>query len=122
MESDYTFEVMTSLMDRPVSGLDSMIIAAPPEVFTEVDGQRVISMPDIIELIGTCSEMGARNLGERLHHAHWVLTTDPEVVASKGLAHDCTSCRAGLDQSLARLREFPEEELFVGTLYWADMS
>jgi hypothetical protein len=65
------------------------------------------------------SERLAANIGERLHHADWTVTGDPGQVRTLGLMHDCASCRAGVDQALAFLRENPGGEVAVGQLWWA---
>jgi hypothetical protein len=32
--------------------------------------------------------------------------------------HDCASCRAGVDQALAFLRDNPDSEVAVGQMWW----
>jgi hypothetical protein len=65
------------------------------------------------------SALLAAGMGERLHHAEWTITSDPEQVSTLGLMHDCPACRAGVDQALAFLRDNPGGEVAVGQLWWA---
>lgn len=102
-----------------VGGFDSVIALAPEELYVEVEGNRTLVMNRLATLLQSLSEDGARTVNERLHHAEWVLTSDPELVRTKGLAHDCAACRSGVDQATAYLRENPDGEVLVGMLYWA---
>lgn len=117
-----TFTVMTKLNSQPVSGYDSMILPAPAQVWQEFNGKQMIETRRLSQLLKIISFQAAARMQEWLHHAEWVITKDPAVVETKGMIHDCLTCRAGTDQALAALREFPDRHLLVGTLYWADMS
>lgn len=112
------FVVRTGRDDRPVTGFDSMIAGLPPEL-QQFAASEVYPVQTLGVLLRQLSEMGAAGLGETLHHADWVVTTDPHVVEEKGMLHGCPSCRAGTDQALTRLRQYPHQPLLVGLLYWA---
>lgn len=112
-----TFTVGSALGE--VAGFDSIIALAPEDLYKEIEGNRVLVMKRLATLLRQLSEEAAQNLNERLHHADWVITSDPEVVRTKGLAHDCAPCRAGVDQATAYLRVNPNAEILVGMLYWA---
>lgn len=114
---DFEFSIITplGLADAQIVGLDTMI-AVVPDVYI-VDG--VINVTGLERLLRDQSEQAARNLGEYLHHADFVLTTDPVTVEKKGAVHDCDVCREGVLRALQHLRENPTVDLAVGTLYWA---
>lgn len=117
------FEVHTELEARTVTGKDSMIIAAPKELFgRDADGKPLLALGMVSSFLRKASLDGSGRLGELLHHAEWVLTDDPEVVRSVGLSHGCPTCVAGTDQALAYLKANPGRELLAGMLYWASPS
>ena len=112
------YQVRTGREDRPVAGEDTSVITIPDGVYLDAGGERVLVLRRLGRLLRQVSEMHARDVGMRLHHAEWVITGDPGVVEAT-VVHDCARCRAGADQALAWLREHPGGELLVGTLYWA---
>ena len=101
------------------AGFDSAITSVPKRWYVTVDGKRAF----LAQLAGGdlrgISERLAADIGEKLHHAEWVITGDPAEVRTLGLMHNCASCRAGVDQGLTFLREHPDGELAVGQLWWA---
>lgn len=117
-DQEMVIHVFTSLMIRPISGRDTMIAVCPPELYA-ADRQTPSIDPGLVKLLTKMSHAGAANLGEELHHADWVITSDPATVQQRGLAHDCARCRAGLDQAMAYLKEHPTANLLVGLLFWA---
>jgi len=112
------FVVATGREDRPVTGFDSMIAGLPPAL-VRFAAQETYPVWLLEKTLRRLSEMGASGLGETLHHADWVITTDPQVVEEKGMTHGCPSCRSGTDLALASLRDHPDQPLLVGLLYWA---
>lgn len=113
------YQVRTRYGDEPVSGFDSAIMAAPDDIYVTVNGKATIVVNRLARLLSEISESSAADLGVKLHHGDWVLTTDPAEVSRLGLMHDCPTCRAGVDQALAHLKQFPQSPLLVGLLYWA---
>lgn len=108
--------------DQPSGGLDSCIITAPEQTYTVTEaGLWLLHLRPLNRLLRDVSEAAAENIGERLHHADWVLTADPAVIRAVNV-HDCPSCRAGVDQALAALTEHPTVPLLAGVLYWAGGS
>jgi len=101
------------------TGFDSAIVQAVPRWFARLNGERVFLALTAGRDLRRVSERLAADIGERLHHAEWTVTSDPGQVRTLGLMHDCASCRAGVDQALALLREHPGAELAVGQLWWA---
>lgn len=95
--------------DMAVGGFDTVVINLPEYLY---------DAPALLyPTLQAITDNGAAQLGETLHHAEWVVTRDPAVVAERG-KDVCVSCRAQLDQALAYLRDHPEIDLLVGTLYW----
>jgi hypothetical protein len=111
-------QVMGSAGGEP-AGYDSTIIKVPGRWYADVDGGRAF----VVQLAGRDlregSESIAAGMGERLHHAEWTITSDPDEVRTLGLMHDCPTCRAGVDQALTFLRENLDGEVAVGQLWWA---
>jgi hypothetical protein len=110
--------IATLAKDEP-RGFDSAIISVPRRWYLTVGDELCF----VAQLAGRdlrgLSERLAAGIGERLHHAEWTITSSPEDVRTLGLMHDCTSCRAGVDQALALLSEHPDTEVAVGQLWWA---
>jgi hypothetical protein len=110
--------VMGSAGGEP-AGFDAAIVKVQARWYADVDGERAL----VAQLAGRdlrgMSALLAAGMGERLHHAEWTITSDPEQVSTLGLMHDCPACRAGVDQALAFLRDNPGGEVAVGQLWWA---
>lgn len=103
-----------------MSGMDTLIATMPEGFYVEiVRGDRALKIQQFAEWLRKLSEAQAANLGEELHHADYVITTNPATVQARGAMHDCETCRSGVRMALRKLRENPERELLVGALYWA---
>ena len=109
---------MTRAEGEP-SGFDSAIVTVPARWYVTAGGERAFAAQLAGRALRQVSELLAGNIGERLHHAEWTITSDPAEVTALGLVHDCAACRAGVDQALAFLREHPAGEVAVGQLWWA---
>lgn len=103
------------MSDHEISGFDTTILVMPKQFY--VAG--ALAVIQFGRFLRELANQQAADLGERLHHADFVITTDPAVVQSRGSMHDCDECRAGVQQALRILRENPKEELIIGQLYWA---
>ena len=101
------------------AGYDSVIARVDDTWYMTTGAERALNTGAVGRMLRRISEQSAAGVGERLHHACWVLTSNPEEVQTLGLMHDCATCRAGVDQALAYLRETPGGEIAVGQLYWA---
>jgi hypothetical protein len=110
--------IRTRAEGRP-AGADTAIVKVPPRWYGTLDGQRMLVAALAGRDLRVLSEGLAADIGEKLHHAEWTLTSDPEQVRVLGLVHDCAACRAGVNQALAFLAENPDGELAVGRLWWA---
>ncbi|MET0701696.1 MAG: hypothetical protein ABWY93_18755 [Mycobacterium sp.] len=117
--SEVGYLVETELDHRPIAGQDSMILVAPPGLFTNVGGFKAPNIPLVSLFVDAVSRDAALKMGEDLHHAEWVATTDPDLVQRIGMIHDCPTCSASTDQALALLRDMPEQHLLAGVLFWA---
>ena len=105
--------------DGEPTGFDSAITTVPGRWYVTINGEQAFVAQLAIRDLRVTSDALAAGLGERLHHAVWTITGDPAQVRTLGLMHDCGSCRAGVDQALAFLRDNPDGELAVGQLWWA---
>jgi hypothetical protein len=104
--------------DAPPSGFDSVIAVMPSEFYVQIDdGEPAFAAVQFARYVRDLSEDQARRMGERLHHAEWINTRDPEVVRQRGLMHDCDECRAWVEKALSLIAE--GNELMVGQLWWA---
>lgn len=110
--------IVTGREERPVAGVDSMIVGMPPAL-VQLGPREAYPAQVLNTVFRSLSESSAARLGETLHHAEWVITTDPATVEKIGMTHDCPVCRAMTDRALARLSEVPDKPLLAGLLYWA---
>jgi hypothetical protein len=100
------------------TGYDSAIVPLPASAY--VPGPvRVVNVLALRRILREATAESCRAVGERLHHGVWVITSDPAEVKTRGLMHDCAECLAGVDATLAWLREHPGGEVAVGQLWWA---
>src|SRR3982751_4389792 len=51
----------------------------------------------------------------------WWITSDWHDVEKRQPDHDCASCRAGNDQAIAYLKEFPGKRLALGNLKYIEL-
>lgn len=117
----HVFQVRCTDADQPVAGGDSCIATVPDGVLVDTGGAEPLVVVQVLSpmLRRLGHDMAAR-IGERLHHADWVITDEPAIVEEVGMhgRPDCVSCRASVDQALATLAH-KREPLLVGALYWA---
>jgi hypothetical protein len=97
-------------------GYDSMLLPVPPFWYATPDTLLATVAGRDLRLL---SDAGAKMVGEKLHHADWVLTDDPEQVTAIGMTHDCDRCRDGTARALAWLAENPGGKIAAGLLYWS---
>lgn len=111
--------IMMTRAEGEPTGFDSAITLVPARWYADVGGERAF----VAQLAGrdlrVMSEAFSASVGERLHHAKWTITSDPAEVRTLGLMHDCVTCRFGVNQALAFLRDNPGGEVAVGQLWWA---
>ncbi len=114
------FEFGTPQEGREVVGMDSTILTVPPWDWRARNGQRWLDAPRLAVFLREVAERQASALGEKLHHAEFVVTPDPAVVEEWGMVHGCEECRRGTDEALRMLAQDPTQSLVVGMLYWAE--
>lgn len=51
----------------------------------------------------------------------WLITSDWHDIEAFQPAHDCAACRAGNDQAIAFLKEFPNKRLAVGNIHYTEI-
>jgi hypothetical protein len=121
--SEPEYHVRTERWGRAVSGMDTMIATMPKTFYAPgPDGAPALMVRVFGHWLRLIAEKMAADIGEELHHADFVITTEPSVVQARGSMHDCPTCRAGVRRALRSLRENPATELLVGALYWAGPS
>jgi hypothetical protein len=102
----------TNLGHLPTDGGDTVIATTPPGDLT----------PSFLRKLAV--DMAAM-VKCRVHHAEFVLTTDPAVVRTFGIfpMHDgCEQCEDGARRAVEFLERNPDSPVLVGRLYWADMT
>lgn len=102
----------SELEHLPTDGGDTVIATKPPTELT-------------MDILQQLADDMAAIVGCRLHHAEFVLTTDPAVVRSFGifpLHIGCEECEAGVERGIAHLERHPDSPLLVGQLHWADVG
>lgn len=120
MPEDVTYHIPTHRGARPVIGHDSAIASIPPDVYVDLGDGPVIHAQRLGHVLRGLSESGAANIGEELHHADWIMTSDPATVERLGMHEPgCIDCRKGVVAALEWLAAHPEGELLVGVLHWA---
>jgi hypothetical protein len=116
--SALVYRIRTNLETRrPTSGFDSCVVAVPSGIY--VNGSKIIRVRVLNAALRQLSEQMASNIGERLHHADWIITGDAELVQRIILTHDCERCQAAAVQAAGRMAERPDSEMLAGILYWA---
>lgn len=118
MSDSLKIRVRTRAVGDP-AGFDSAITSVPGRWYVTLNGKRAFLANLAGRDLRTISERLAADINEVLHSATWTITSDPAEVTTLGLWHDCATCRAGVDQALAMLREHPDREVAVGQLWWA---
>lgn len=111
----FKMTIHTERSERAIIGGDTTILSLPEEYV-------LLGALDIVllsRMLRTLAEQQAADLGDELHHADFVVTTDPDLVAERGIMHDCDECRAGVETALRWLQEEPNGYLVVGQLWWA---
>jgi hypothetical protein len=101
------------------AGYDSTLMSVPGRWYVRLDGKPTLLAQQAARDMRAASEAGAANLGEVLHHADWVITSDPAEVRRIGMTHGCAECCAGTASALAYLRDNPGAEIAAGLLWWA---
>ncbi len=111
MQTDPQVLTVTCRTDLDVDDTDTLMVTLPDFLYDN---------PNLINAtLHGLSDKAAAQIGAWLHHAEWVITRDPEVVRRRATVTGelCVRCTAMLDQALAFLREHPETDLMIGTLY-----
>lgn len=112
--------VSTDREHRPVTGGDTAILKVPLEFYIQVDDSEPgLAVAPFTRFLREFAEAEAEQVGEELHHARFVITTNPEVVRELGSLHDCADCREGVKAVVAFLASNPDREIVVGQLFWA---
>lgn len=105
---------------RPETGYDTVVALVPADQVAPRPASPGID-PRIQIMASHLARAQAAEMGEGLRESHWWITRDPEVVIQRGLMHDCPTCRAGVDQALAHMRDDPEAVAAVGLLSWCEL-
>ena len=103
-------------MAEPVQ--DFIVLGIPSEV--DADDPRVSEFLDrMAEHQVMAQYRGQRPKALVMDKIEWLITSDWEDVERFQPAHDCAACRAGNDQAIATLKEFPDKRLALGNMrYW----
>ena len=101
-----------------MSGGDSAIAILPDWAYVEVFGEPAVNITALARWARQTSQAMATNLGEELHHADWVITSDPAVLRAAQM-HDCQECQDSQARALAWMSTHPGGEMLVGQLFWA---
>lgn len=118
--NDIELRIETGLGNRAVIGADTTIGPVPREFWVSINGEPpALAIRQLGASLRRLAEQSAARIGERLHHAEFAITKNPATVEARGAMHDCAECRAGVQRALRMLAENPDEDLFVGNLFWA---
>jgi len=120
---DVTLTVLTDLHDRRITGGDSVIASVPDAMLVPVDGGHALDLSAARAVLRNVAELSAAAVNEPLHHADFVITSDPAVVESHGNMHPgCEECGAGVRAAKRMLRTDPTLRVIVGQCFWAEES
>lgn len=112
--------VQTELRDRKITGFDTTILVMPTEFYVSVAGEPPgLALNQFSAWLNRLANQQASDLGERLHHAEFTITTSRATVETLGRMHDCDVCREGVRTAIRFMHEHPGAEMVVGQLYWA---
>lgn len=109
MADEVVLRILTGREHLPVVGSGSTVLPVPGKFYIERDGQPVLELTELGTFLRQLAERQAGALRGVLHHAEFVVTTDPEVLR-----------RRGAERDLHYLEDFPDKDLLVGQLYWSD--
>lgn len=120
--SPWAVTITGATFGRP-SGSEVIMVKVPERWYFTVHGRRCL-LPQVAGFqLRDLSFAGAAGVGERLHHATWVITGDVGQVRRIGGEHDCPVCTAGTAAAIAWLQETPPgavREVACGLVYYAD--
>lgn len=102
-----------------VDGTDAMIITVPRGWYATIGGQAGLLGQVAAEALRKASEQGAEAQGRRLHHADWIITSDPRLVEEVLPSHHCPECYQGNRAALRHLADAPGNEVALGVLHYA---
>lgn len=106
--------VVEGRADWPLNGTDAVIVRFKSPPVISVGWLRAWGY-DLAETMGV-------NLGTHLHHADFLLTSDPEKVREWGIMPehtDCHECITGVEAAVFGLEQDPHMTLAVGQCYWS---
>lgn len=104
-------------MTLPETGSET-VIAAIPDDMVDPPPASPGSRPEVaLELLRLVA-LSEQHVGEKCREAQWWITRDPAVVEQRAQGDRCPTCRAGVDQALARMRDSPGVVMAVGRLSW----
>ena len=98
--------------------IDDFIVLGVPDNVEVIDKEAL----DIMAERTVASQYKGRRPRALLFTAtEWLITSDWREVEAFQPAHDCAACRAGNDQAIAFLKEFPERKLALGNLHYVEV-
>lgn len=100
------------------SGFDSVIASVPDPWYAGEDPAGPLLIRPVARRLRRLSDESAEMVGERLHHAEWSITGDLDEVRTKGTAHGCPECLAGVARATEYLEANPGRVVAVGQLWW----
>lgn len=104
-------------MLKPETGVETIIAMVPEGLVSPrpaTPGSNEELSLELLRLTAKAAQM--MSLGVRI--AVWYITRDPAVVEQRGEGDRCPTCRAGVDQALAHMRDDPEAVAAIGILSW----
>jgi hypothetical protein len=105
-------------MTEPIT--DFIVLGVPEGATLESEGTcdalEHLAMQTVID-----QYKGRRPKAIMFMETHWKITSDWREVEQFQPAHDCPTCRAGNDQAMAFLKEFPDRRLALGNLTYIEV-
>jgi len=101
--------------------IDDFIVLGVPDDASLEDEDMVDKLERMAQRTILAQYTGQRPRALLLYATQWVITSDWEEVERFQPAHDCPACRAGNDQALAFLKEFPHKRLALGNLHYTEV-
>lgn len=117
--SPWVMTIVGAATKYGASGPEAMMLPVPARWYATAGGDRVLLAQVAGREMRELSERGAAGVGERLHHADWVITGDRAQVEQIGMTHDCPDCAAGTWRALAWIDAHPGGQIAAGLLWWA---
>lgn len=117
---DIAFNLLGGYPENMISGADTLIAPVPDGVWFKFQGKDYINMKRSNKQLRELADQSAARLGEKVHHARAIITSNRTTLREQGILHDCARCRAAVDQAVAEIDRNGTEFLIL-QMWWLNV-